>query len=70
MKKIINKNRVRLVFPKYDLVLEPDEIKEISEEQFKGIIENASIEEVLDKSLDKEKTKEDNLFSSNKSRKK
>ena len=58
MKKIINKNRSRLVFPKYDLVLEPDEIKEITEEIFDGIIQNASIEEVLHESLKKEETVE------------
>ena len=51
MKKVINKNRSRLVFPRYDLVLEPDEIKEVTEEQFDGIIGNASIEEVLHESL-------------------
>ena len=54
MKKVINNNRSRLVFPKYDLVLEPDEIKEITEEQFEGVIENASIEEVLHESMKKE----------------
>ena len=71
MKKVINKNRSRLVFPKYDLVIEPDEIKEITEEQFEGVIANASIEEVLHESLKKEeKTTEDKSFNHNKGRKK
>ncbi len=71
MKKVINKNRVRLVFPKYDLVLEPNEIKEISKEQFNGIINNASIEEVLHESLKKKETKvtKDKSVISNKGRK-
>ena len=55
MKKVININRSRLVFPKYDFVIEPDEIKEVTEEQFDGIIRNISIEEILHKSLKKEK---------------
>ena len=71
MKKIINKNRARLVFPKYDLSIEPDEIKEVTEEQFNGVINNASIEEVLHESLKKEESVvEDKTFKYNKGRKK
>ncbi len=67
MKKVININRSRLVFPKYDFVIEPDEIKEVTEEQFDGIIRNISIEEILHKSLKKEK--KDNRFNNKKGRK-
>lgn len=67
MKKVININRSRLVFPKYDFVIEPDEIKEVTEEQFDGIIRNISIEEILHKSLKKEK--KDNSFNNKKGRK-
>ena len=73
MKKVINNNRSRLVFPKYDLVLEPDEIKEITEEQFEGVIENASIEEVLHESMKKEEKETehgDKTFNRKKGRKK
>ncbi|MCP6727527.1 MAG: hypothetical protein KJI69_05965 [Patescibacteria group bacterium] len=77
MKKVINNNRSRLVFPKYDLVIEPDEIKEVTEEQFEGILGNASIEEVLHESLKieekekkEQKTTEDKSFNHNKGRKK
>lgn len=51
MKKIINKNKVRLVFPKYDLSIDSNEIKEVTEEQFNGVIQNSSIEEVIKKEV-------------------
>ena len=76
MKKVINKNRSRLVFPKYDLSIEPDEIKEVTEEQYTGIIQNSSIEEVLHESLkDEEKKAKENItgdkpFTNKKGRKK
>jgi len=67
MRKIINKSNRKLVFPKFDLALEPEEIKEISDEDFKELIGNYAIKEVLPeslKSIDEKKTKK------NKSRKK
>ena len=55
MKKIINKYRARLTFPKYDFSIGPNEIKEITDEQFYGVIMHESIEEVLTETSKKEK---------------
>lgn len=72
MKKIINKNRVRLVFPKYDLAIEPNEIKTISNEQFVGVINNISIEEAPKVNervnTEKDNKKENKVFIDNKGR--
>lgn len=73
MKKVINKNRVRLVFPKYDLAIEPDQIKEVTDEQYEGVIQHVSIEEVVREGLKKEgveeTVKEDRTLNNKKSRK-
>ena len=65
MWKVINKNNRKLVFPKFDLALEPEEIKEVSDVLFKELIGNSSIKEVLPESL--RNTKE---YEKTKSRKK
>jgi len=51
MKKIINKNNKRLVFPQFDLSIEPNEIKIVSDENARILLENISIKEVLSDSL-------------------
>lgn len=51
MKKIINKYKSRLVFPKYDLVIDTNEIKEVSDVIFYEIIHNSFIDEILPKTI-------------------
>jgi len=47
MKKIINKNNRKLVFPKFDLAIEPEEIKEVSDEMAIELLGNKFIKEIL-----------------------
>ncbi|MFA5396249.1 MAG: hypothetical protein WC346_09605 [Methanogenium sp.] len=49
MKKIINKSNKKLVFPKFDLVIEPEEIKEVTNELATELLGNHSIKEILPK---------------------
>ena len=47
MKRIINKSRKKLIFTEYDLVIDTEEIKEVSDDIAKKLFENAFIEEVI-----------------------
>ncbi len=51
MRKIISKNNKRLVFPQFDLSIEPNEIKIVSDEDAGILLGNISIKEVLSDSL-------------------
>lgn len=52
MKKIINNSNRKLVFPKFDLVIEPGEIKEISDDIASDLLGNEAIKEVLSKTFE------------------
>lgn len=60
MRKIINKNNRKLVFPKFDLVIEPEEIKEVIDEVATELLGNHFIKEVLPKAFE-QKIKEESL---------
>lgn len=47
MKKIINISKEKLVFPKFDLVMRPNEIIEISNLLARELLGNNNIKEVL-----------------------
>ena len=49
MRKIINKSNKKLVFPKFDLAIDPGEIKEIADEFASELLDNEAIKEVLSK---------------------
>lgn len=51
MRKIISKNNKRLVFPQFDLSIEPDEIKIVTNEDAGILLGNIYIKEVLSDSL-------------------
>ena len=58
MRKIINKSNKKLVFPKFDLAIDPGEIKEITDEFASELLGNEAIEEVLSKYLGSKVEKE------------
>ena len=52
MRKIINKSNKKLVFPKFDLAIDPGEIKEITDEFASELLGNEAIKEVLSKTFE------------------
>jgi len=70
MKKIINISKEKLVFPKFDLVMRPNEIIEISKLLARELLENNNIKEVLPALLKKKSKIKKRIRNNKKGRKK
>jgi len=58
MKKIINQSNKKLVFPKFDLTIDSNEIKELDDNLVSELLGNANIKEVISKPAEKSAVKE------------
>lgn len=47
MKKIINKNNKRLIFPEYDFAIDANEIKKVDDTLAEILLCNVNIEEII-----------------------
>ncbi len=70
MKKIINISKEKLVFPKFDLVMRPNEIIEISNLLARELLGNNNIKEVLPTLLKKKSKIKKRIRKNKKGRKK
>ena len=70
MKKIINISKEKLVFPKFDLVMRPNEIIEISKLLVRELLGNNNIKEVLPTLLKKKSKIKKGIRKNKKGRKK
>lgn len=61
MRTITNTNNKKLVFPKFDFAIDPEEIKIVSEDRFDELCGNSWIKEVLPEDK-KDKRKNKNII--------
>jgi hypothetical protein len=59
MKKIINKSKNGLLFPKFDLYVGANQIKIITDDVFSEVISNSNIQEYIE--VEKEEIKEEEV---------